>query len=247
MKTLFKTILYNFIKRDILRNSEIHLIDFRDKNNFLEFDQIYLGIYVKNLILNPKLSKSEIHNIINNCANFYIEMLTQIRKRFDFEINFKSLSSINPNIIMNKRINTIFDILKEFPNFIDENDKQALDSEYRALQFLEFEHIFEKTEVSLCNFWQTISEIKQGDSTKAFPVLTEFVKQIMVLPHSSANVERIFSAVNLNKTKFRSSLENETLEGIIYSKDYLKLNKSNCFDAHIKYDLAKNLNSEIYS
>lgn len=69
----------------------------------------------------------------------------------------------------------------------------------------------------------------------------------MTLPHSSANVERIFSQVNLNKTKIRNSLDNETIVGILYSKDYLKLNHSSCFDIAIKPNLLELFNSDIYS
>lgn len=79
-----------------------------------------------------------------------------------------------------------------------------------------------------------------------FPVLTKFIKHILDLPHSSANVERVFSQVNLNKNKYRNRLLRDSMEGILYTKDYLKLNKSNCFDLVIKNDLLQNFNSNIY-
>ena len=50
-------------------------------------------------------------------------------------------------------------------------------------------------------FWADIQHIRQGDNTQPFLILTKFVFQILTLPHSSANVERPFSQINLNKTK----------------------------------------------
>ena len=42
--------------------------------------------------------------------------------------------------------------------------------------------------------------------------------KLMSLPHSSACVERIFSQVNLMKTKTRNSLNTETLIGMLHAK-----------------------------
>ncbi|XP_061389174.1 uncharacterized protein LOC133324344, partial [Musca vetustissima] len=56
-----------------------------------------------------------------------------------------------------------------------------------------------------------------------FPIITKFVRKIMVLPHSSANVERVFSQVNLNKTKSRNSLNKDSMEVTQYNlKKFLK-------------------------
>ena len=44
----------------------------------------------------------------------------------------------------------------------------------------------------------------------------------MTLLNSSANVEHMFSTININKTKIRNSLDSKTIEGILFSKDYLK-------------------------
>lgn len=165
-------------------------------------------------------------------------------KRFDFANKFKFLSIISPNNIINGEQNSIFDLVDEYPNFLKETEKQSLGSEFRELSFYDFKNIV-KEDVKLIEFWKKISELKRGGSKYAFPVLTSFVENIPILPHSSANVERIFSQVNLNKTKVRNRLENESLEGILFTKDYLKLKNSNCFDVLIKSDLHKLLNSDM--
>lgn len=154
---------------------------------------------------------------------------------------------INPQFIMEGKYNSCMEILNEFPNIVDQDEKQMLDSEFRELKFLNFKDIFDDFEINLPTFWKTVCGQKRGDKTSAFPLIDKFIQQIMILPHSSANVERIFSQVNLNKTKFRCSLVNESLEGILYSKDFLKYNNSNCFDIDIKKDILNLTNSSMYS
>jgi hypothetical protein len=48
------------------------------------------------------------------------------------------------------------------------------------------------------------------------------VRRLLFLPHPNANVERIFSSVNVIKTKQRNALNTESLEGILHSKTAFK-------------------------
>lgn len=245
MESLFKTVVTNFLKPEAIKCDKIILIDFINPKNFLEND-IYLGIFAQELLSKSKLNESKKKEITKNCTNFYIELCKQIFKRFSFENNFKNLSLLNPDSIMTQKNNSILDLVNEFPHFINQNEKQELDSEFRELTFLNLKEHFKNLDINLNTFWKNISEIKRGSSSCGFPILTKFVQKIMTLPHSSANVERIFSQVNLNKTKIRNSLKNETLEGILYAKDYLKMNSSNCFDVIIAPELLKLMNCNIY-
>jgi hypothetical protein len=62
------------------------------------------------------------------------------------------------------------------------------------------------------------------------------VQNICCLSHSSAEIERIFSKVNLIKTKLRNKLVTKTVEGLILAKDLLKVNGvngGNCYAFHL--------------
>lgn len=58
-----------------------------------------------------------------------------------------------------------------------------------------------------------------------FPLLAQFAQNLLTLPHSSANVERLFSVINLMKTKIRNRLHTDTLTGLLYTKSGLKKNR----------------------
>eukprot|EP00111_Clytia_hemisphaerica_P021641 TCONS_00063648-protein len=61
--------------------------------------------------------------------------------------------------------------------------------------------------------------MKNPDGTDRFAKLFEVAKLILVIPHSNAAEECIFSQVKKNKTAFRSSLNlDESLAGIITAK-----------------------------
>ena len=79
---LFKTILSNFIKPEIINNENLQTINFKHPSNLLDIDEIYLGIFVSEKI--KTCSKNDKDNFVHNCIYFYIELCEQIRKRFDF-------------------------------------------------------------------------------------------------------------------------------------------------------------------
>lgn len=63
---------------------------------------------------------------------------------------------------------------------------------------------------------------KRCDDFEAFPNLKKLVYAILSIPVATANVERIFSQININKTKTRNKLDTNTLCGILRTKDFKK-------------------------
>ena len=55
--------------------------------------------------------------------------------------------------------------------------------------------------------WTYLSSMKSVDGTLRFPMLTKVAQLVLVLPHSNAQEERVFSLVTKNKTMFRPNLK----------------------------------------
>lgn len=71
--------------------------------------------------------------------------------------------------------------------------------------------------------WHYLGNLQGSDSLR-FNLLFEVVKYILLLLHSNAEGERIFSTVAKNKTKFRASLTTST------SVPSILTCKTNCFN-----------------
>lgn len=70
-------------------------------------------------------------------------------------------------------------------------------------------------------FWHQVNCAQDLDGQSLYPTLLQFVTALLSLPHSSAAVERISSAVNLIETKTRNHLGTETIEGLLLTKQLL--------------------------
>ncbi|KYB26213.1 hypothetical protein TcasGA2_TC033894 [Tribolium castaneum] len=79
-----------------------------------------------------------------------------------------------------------------------------------------------------------------GDGTAMFGTLTDFVFTILGLPHSSANVERIFSAINIMKNKQRNKLAAPSISGLLNTKELIG-NQNECFNFQIDEKLASHM------
>ncbi|XP_041767007.1 uncharacterized protein LOC121590903 [Anopheles merus] len=77
--------------------------------------------------------------------------------------------------------------------------------------------------------------------------IIKVVPALLSLPHSWACVERLFSQYNLNKNKLRNRLSPEVLEGLLASKEYVKLHKTSNGDIEITSDMKKKFNSNMYN
>lgn len=99
-----------------------------------------------------------------------------------------------------------------------------LDREWRSLRNMTFHFTEKNVEPTPGEFWKHVSSIKKGDQSPMFPLLCEFVRKLLALPHSSANVERLFSAINNMKTVQRNRICTETLEGLLRTKRFIANN-----------------------
>ena len=66
--------------------------------------------------------------------------------------------------------------------------------------------------------WGYISQMKDCIEKHRFDILFKVVKLVLVLPHSNASEERVFSIVRKNKTTFLASMEFNNLGSILTVK-----------------------------
>jgi hypothetical protein len=160
------------------------------------------------------LSTEQLHILRARSIDFYIEGAIQIQNRFDFSSTvLQNMGLLNPHVIFNEDRESIMPLATHFPNLVTKNNLQALDLEWRQLR---------NSNQKICTFWLKVENEKYADTTPVYPLLSKFALNLLSLPHSSANVERIFAQVNLLKTKQRNRVSTSTIVGLLHSKSYIK-------------------------
>ncbi len=71
-------------------------------------------------------------------------------------------------------------------------------------------------------FWSTVGKTQFMDNTPMFPDLWAFMTTLLCLPHSSATVEKVFSAVNRMKKNLENRFSTETMIGLLQTKQLFR-------------------------
>ncbi|XP_055922702.1 uncharacterized protein LOC129953478 isoform X1 [Eupeodes corollae] len=240
-----KTIADCFLKKEYLNSlPNIFLINLNNIENFESLGNLYLGPQLCSKLEDSVLTESEMSDFKDNCRNFLIKSCKEIIKRFDFcdegEV-FKLLKFVSPASLKNKTFSSLGPLSKYFSNVFSEGEWNELDLEYRSLRNL---NLIDISTENVQQFWKNVLNIKFGDETEMFPHMKKLISFIFCLPHSGAGAERLFSAVNLNRTRLRNKLQNPTLSGILFTKALVKRNK--CVDFEVEKDCVNLHNKNMY-
>ena len=91
--------------------------------------------------------------------------------------------------------------------------------------------------------WSEISKLQDCNGAIKYKVLPSIMLAILIIPHSNASSERLFSLVRKNQTDFRSNLGIETLEALIVEKIKMFSSGETCFAKKISEKCLKEAKS----
>ena len=80
-----------------------------------------------------------------------------------------------------------------------------------------------------------------------FEELALFALSLLALPFSNASVERVFSQMNLIKTKLRNRLKQPMLEAILHVRGFMSRNRFCCNKFKTTKDMFSRFNASIYA
>lgn len=159
---------------------------------------------------------SEVSSFRVHCLNFYVELSEQISKRFTgLSDIFPLLKALDPAVARETGMESLVPLFTNFPQLINESEYDEVNDEWKSLNF--FNDVLSTSEHPV-EFWCSVKKIKSSDGSLVFKKLGDFLLSLLVLPHSSAAVERIFSQVKLIKTDIRNILNTETVNGLLLTK-----------------------------
>lgn len=245
VSAVLRTILDCYMKPMYLESTPLSSIRIRDPANFLPLENVHLGGRVTVSLVQgcQDLDKKLLDTFRLRCLDFYIEAASQIMKRFNVSNPvFLNLKALDPQSVLKKTVPSVAPLVSLFSHLVPENEINEMDREWRLLRNTELDV---QPDIDVYSFWDKVSNLNKGDDTPLFPLVANFMKKLLCLPHSSASVERVFSLVNLMKTKVRNSLNTETLNGMLHAKKTFEYSSAHTFQVTKSHlDL---MNDNIYS
>jgi len=169
----------------------------------------------------------------------------EIRKRFDFnDPVLMQLENITPKKVLGEnQPASLISFINVFPRIKQNN--QNIDTRWRIFSVVEFDSELRTLLLNLSveDFWIK-PKTYEKDGEYPFKDVSNFFLIVLSLPQSNVSPERIFSNINLIKTKQRNCLNTKTLNGILSAKELTK--KSECHHIDITKTMLGMVNSNMH-
>ena len=93
----------------------------------------------------------------------------------------------------------------------------------------------------ILQFWAEVADYRDATGDNPYSDISELALTVLSLPHSNADVERLFSNMNIVKTKQRNRMNNETLTTVLAVKFGLQKVGKCCYNYTLPADVLKKI------
>lgn len=191
----------------------------------------YMGFVFENKLSEYQLPLDLANQLRQRCINFTLKLVLELRARLP--INFKVLEKVSM-FSVEETLKVVKPCIAQVAVEFGANAQviEKLISQWRNIVHLRWE-----STASTVAFWNEVMMYKDAAGNNPFKELTEFVISILSLPHSNAEIERVFSQMNVVKTKLRNRLSVTTLNAILYIRFGLKKEGKCCHSYTVPEDV----------
>ena len=237
MKGSYIDMLRLFIREDAILDKEDDIIAIDPRNESAAIRKplrnVIVGGKCTQKLATESLGENE-SRFRQDALNFLVELSAQIRSRFDMSDSsaLALLSCIDPAIAVDsgdERPVSLMPLAMKLPALLTGKNADTLDDQWGRLPLHKNSlkiamHPVPITECPPGQFWKTVKNINDSGGDAMFPDVDQLMCDVLVLPHSSAAVERVFSQVNLIKTTITNKFHAATLENRLLAMQHVNKN-----------------------
>lgn len=215
-----------------------HSIDIFKDNiaNYLD-PMPYLGYNFEKSIETYSLSDKQM--IRKRCIDFTVKLTKELQQRLPD--NIKTLQNMNimsvDHVLKPEKGMEIIKLAEHFGLNADTIDKVI--SQWKNIHTNKWENTNDTVK-----FWHEVSQYKDAGNDNPYQELCSLAFIMLVLPHSNADVERVFSTMNVIKNKLRNRMSFETLNSILQIRFGLKKFNKTCYTYDIPQEVLKKIGSK---
>ena len=227
----------NFVDPTVLKACDnITTVDFKDESNQLSDDELGIGTSTRLLLCGDLeddiVGTRKEARFFKSVRTFYETAVSKILAKFPFaDDTLKDLAFLDPRNREKTTSSGLIALANRFTEFTtDEIDDLVTEfRDYRVALDIELPEVSADVSAALDHFWAAVAEVRSvtDSETCRFGTLARLAKILLVLPHSNADPERLFSMVRKIETDQRKLLDVSTLCDLLS----VKLNNDNpCYN-----------------
>ena len=240
LTTQLKDLLNRFVKPEVINAAAE--VQFSQPGNQKSNEALFIGDTTRTFIADhPELEELQLAKVYSAVRAFYVKAVEYMVKKFPY----KDPVLLNASVAdMSTRDSADFNSIRYFTGRFPCLRMNAEEMDKLEGQFMTYQTDVLPESITSCDRpdtqWHLMSQLKDGYGHLKYPLLCRVMLAILCIFHSNADCERIFSLVTKNKTKFRPSMQMETLSNLITHKQFMVAKGSVCYkQTYSKKTLAK--------
>ena len=227
---LLTDLLVKFVKPAAIAGNNIMDLEYGKRENQKDRDSIVIGNKTREYLDVCKKAKtmaSEDRTEFFTCVrNYYSAAVKYILLKFPLTDPLLTHATVADMTKRNEaKFTSVKYFIQRFPCILPAN----CNIDVVEMQFLRYQVEPLPKDVSetkrIDTAWHTLSQLKGADMN----LLCRLMLGILVIPHSNADSERIFSCVRKNSTEFRPNLGRRLLESLMVTKTYRQATNPACY------------------
>lgn len=228
MIKLYKKLLYLYMNENFLSKSNIREIDPLSTSSLKPINKINIGLDAVDEIKKTNIPILLQFFFYKDCQNFLRTSCNQLKSRLDFNLYDRMNKRIylHPKNVINKKFHEdhkdFNDVINSFPSLVDPSKINLINNEWKAILEVRNLSDFISDEDDIDTFWVKVLYIVDENEDIIFKNIAELAINILLFPNSNASVERLWSKLNLEKTKLRCKLLFSTLRSILLSAYFIR-------------------------
>lgn len=177
-------------------------------------------------VQSKSITPADEKTIRERCCNFLIDLYQQLKQRLPDNIkHLEKISVISVKNILKqqKEQGKLLNLLQNLNIPSDTIDR--IEQQYTNINFVKWENT-----ADTIKFWSEVWQYRDASGENPYKEICEFALGIVILPFSNADVERVFSTLNIVKNKYRNKMSNIMVNSILSVRYGLKRLDKCCKD-----------------
>lgn len=226
---LYRDILLIYVDREYIKNTRLMDVDPDDQSHWKPLGHISLKKKVREELKEHLKTNDDERDFFVKCQKYVVGLARNLRKRCEMDIDGSHHDNcLYPSNALDedfhlKKYPNLDKLLQSRPqliNFGDPDEKNDINKEWALLSSVENLPDDIKEEDRVERFWNKIYNYKDADDNFLFKKLGIFMIKYLIIPHSNAYSERIWSRLKRQKTLKRASLQFASIRAIMLSYQY---------------------------
>uniref|UniRef100_H2ZUA5 HAT C-terminal dimerisation domain-containing protein n=1 Tax=Latimeria chalumnae TaxID=7897 RepID=H2ZUA5_LATCH len=193
---------------------DLSKVTYKGIENQVSDSDLNIGNKARVLLINSKdeITHETERRFFKSVRRFFETVTEKMLRAFPIgDQLLKDMTILSPEEKENIPAQTVINVAKRSPQVIQEKQLDKLREEFTDYQLTEPGELPSEEKLDL--YWGKVSQMKAAGEPR-FPTLSRLMKTLLVIPHSNASSERIFS---LN-TDFRGDLGKDTIHSLLSCK-----------------------------